>query len=324
MSETSELSSSPLSQLSNFHQSRSKLISMLRHFYEKLFQTILQSRLNTSNLVSPQDHWFNLLYQSEPIHLDLSWMDRLSSDLPVFLQPTTLEIILSWKHLNDNTKIYFNQNEISKEIKSVVLEKWLISLDDSKKQDLDIKSVYKFACQYFRLLLAILKRLPAHNLLKSEKSKIMKRFGWHVTFNLYSQDPPESDAFPLEKQIDNTDERLSYDMPVVDTQIGAVMVKLDYRSPANFSMSSKSEIKMLLHRKPDTQEELQRKLDGIVSNIPKIVFQNHSQEDEVKIQQQVLKLLNAKIAAMKQDNYEEVAENEIFRMSFMDLSKLAE
>jgi hypothetical protein len=253
---------------------------MLRHFYEKLIQIILQSRLNTSNLISTQDHWFNVLFQSEPIKLDLKWMD--SVELDSFLQPTTLEIVLSWRHLKD-TKIYHNEKEIPKEIQSVVLEKWQISFDKNEKQDIDTKSVYKFSCQYFRLLVAILKRLPSHNLLKSEKSKIMKRFGWHVTYHLYTTHPEESDAYPLHQPIDPSDEQLTYEMPLINTQMGAVGVKLEYRSPANFSMSNKSELKMLLHRKPDTMEELERKLDHIIAVIPNPDLAEHSVEDEIKV-----------------------------------------
>ena len=319
----SDLSSSPLSQLSNFHQSRSKLISMLRHFYEKLFQVILQSRLNTSHLVSSQDHWFNLLHQSEPIQLDIPWMQSIvDADLPSFLQPTTLEIILSWKHLNDN-KIYFNEKQVPYDIKSVVLEKWQINFNGNDKTDVDTKSVYKYTCQYFRLLVAILKRLPAHNLLKSEKSKMLKRFGWHVTYHLYTTIPPDSDALPLDCPIDPSDEVLSYEMPLVESSMGSVLVKLDYRSPANFSMSNKSDVKVLLHRKPDTVEELERKINAIIAAIPNPTLLSVSVEDELKTQESVLNILNATITSMKQENYDEITENEIFRMSFMDLNKLA-
>eukprot|EP00834_Sanchytrium_tribonematis_P005456 NODE_330_length_9451_cov_0.342173.p4 type:complete len:311 gc:universal NODE_330_length_9451_cov_0.342173:1369-437(-) len=282
MSDTSELSSSPLSQLSNFHQSRSKLISMLRHFYEKLIQVILQSRLNTSQMITAQDTWFNILYQSEPIHLDLAWMDGLDSEYPSFLQPLTVEIILSWKHLNE-TKIYHNEKELPRNIKSVILERWHVTCDTTKETVIDTKSVYKYTCQYFRLLVAILKRLPSHNLLKSEKSKMIKRFGWHVTYNIYTSDQSDSDAFQMENKIDDADEILHYEMPNIETQLGCIAVDLQYRSPATFSMSSKSDLKVVRHRKLESIQELQKKLEVIIQDIPDPELQSHSKDDEVKV-----------------------------------------
>ena len=270
----SDLSSSPLSQLSNYHQDRSKLISLLRHFYEKLLQIVLQSRLNTSQLQSAQDHWFNILYQYEPIKIDMSFMSQLESSL---MHPIQLDIILSWKHLND-TKIYHNEIEIPKTIKSVVLETWTIECN-GQTSDIDTKSVYKFLCQYFRLLVAILKRLPSHNLLKSEKSKMIKRFGWHVTFTLNSI----SDALPVSTLINTADTTMTYDMPSIQTQLGSINVNLKYRSPANFSMSPKSELKTVLHRKPDTIEEMHKKLDSILNTIPPLPIPNHTKEQELKV-----------------------------------------